>query len=128
MKTHSHWELTDEDLVRIEHLAESATTGPWYAYVVGRDAEAVTNRIELGWCNELGSFKSLEVVGGSAADLDFIASARQDLPRLLLEVRALRARLESMRDAEISMRMRLFTGAAEVPSAGYPLDSRHEAR
>jgi hypothetical protein len=102
MKIQTHERLDEHDLMRIERLIESATAGPWYSYAVGRDTDTASNRIESGWCNELGSFKSMEVAGGTIADLDFIASARQDLPRLLLEVRALRAMLESTHDAQIS--------------------------
>lgn len=97
MKTPTFDELSDEDLERIERLAEAATPGPWFSYVIGRDPEAVSNCIELGSCNELGSFKSIELSGGAAADQDFIASARQDVPRLLTEVRKLRARLDALR-------------------------------
>lgn len=100
-----HEECTDQDLNRIERLIDAATEGPWYSYVVGRDAEAGSSCIEVGACNELGSFQSIEIVGGTVADQDFIASARQDLPKLLLEVRRLRSCLESLRDTEISVRL-----------------------
>jgi hypothetical protein len=93
-------DLSEAELQRTERLVEAATVGPWISYIVGRDADAdlcVANYIELGTCNELGSLRSIELVGGSAADQDFIASARQDVPKLLLEVRALRACLDSLR-------------------------------
>jgi len=90
-------DLSEEDLCRIERLVGSASAGPWISYIVGRDAFAGYNRVELGGlCNELGSFPSLAIVGAQAADQDFIASARQDVPRLLHAVRALRARLQSL--------------------------------
>jgi hypothetical protein len=105
MLMQTHKELTEADLDRIERLVECATAGPWYSYRVGRDADAVSNCIELGACNELGCFRCMEVPGCSAADQDFIASARQDLPRLLFEVRVLRARLEAQREAVVGNRM-----------------------
>ncbi|MBM0108572.1 hypothetical protein JM946_27885 [Steroidobacter sp. S1-65] len=86
-------ELADEDLDRIEARAAAATTGPWFSYVAGRDPEADGSFIELGRCNEVGTFESIELVGATAADQDFIASARQDVPMLLRAVRCLRARL-----------------------------------
>lgn len=90
-------DLSEEDLCRIERLVDSASAGPWISYIVGRDAFAGYNRVELGGlCNELGSFPSLAIVGAQVADQDFIASARQDVPRLLRAVRVLRARLESL--------------------------------
>ena len=87
-------EVSDEELSAIERLVEAATAGPWISYVVGRDAYTLSNCIELGLCNELGSFESINLTGGTVADQDFIAAARQFLPRLVLEVRALRARLD----------------------------------
>jgi hypothetical protein len=89
-------ELSDAELTRIERLISQASPGPWISYVAGRDANAASSCIELGTCNELGSFRSMELTGGSVADQDFIAAARQDLPRLVLEVRMLRALLESL--------------------------------
>jgi hypothetical protein len=105
-------EYSDEELDRIERLSDAATQGPWFSYVVGRDTEAESNCIEVGTCNELGSCKCIEVVGGTVADQDFIASARQDVPRLLLEVRVLRARLDSLRDLEIRSRSLAVPGVA----------------
>jgi hypothetical protein len=110
-------ELSDEELDRIECLIDAATQGPWFSYVVGRDTEVGSNCIEVGYCNELGSFKSIEVLGCTVADQDFIASARQDVPRLLLEVRTLRARLGSLRDAEIGSRLQAMRSVADAPAA-----------
>lgn len=95
-------ELSDEELERVERLIDAASAGPWFSYVEGRDTEAVSTCIELGSCNELGSFASMRLVGGTVADQDFIAGARQYLPRLLREVRVLRARLESLHAAQES--------------------------
>ena len=110
-------ELSDDELDRIECLIDATTQGPWFSYVVGRDTEVGANCIEVGSCNELGCFKSIEIVGGTVADQDFIASARQDVPRLLLEVRTLRTRLDSLRDAEISLRLQVMRSAADAPAA-----------
>jgi hypothetical protein len=89
-------DLSDDELDRIERLAQAATAGPWLSYVVDRDYGAGWNRVELGVCNDLGSFQSIELTGATLADQDFIASARQDVPRLVREVRALRALLDSL--------------------------------
>lgn len=109
-------EFSDDELDRIERLVDAATQGPWFSYVVGRDTEAGSNCIEVGSCNELGSFKSIELSGGTVADQDFIASARQDVPRLLLEVRALRARLGSLRDAEVRSRPQARSSVTDAPA------------
>lgn len=89
-------ELPDEELDRMECLVAAATAGPWVSYVAGREPEAASSCLELGVCNELGSFRTVELIGATSADQDFMASARQDLPRLLREVRALRAYLGSL--------------------------------
>ena len=91
-------ELSDGELERIARLVEAATAGPWISYVIGRDCEAVSTCIELGTCNELGTCDCIELVGGTTADQDFIAGARQYLPQLLREVRTLRARVDSLRE------------------------------
>lgn len=90
------FDLSDDELGAMESRAELASRGPWFSYVVGRDREAWANCIEVGSCNELGSFSAIELRGGTIADQDFIAAARQDLPRLVREVRILRARLRAL--------------------------------
>ena len=90
-------ELSDGDLEQIARLIEAASAGPWTSYVMGRECDAESTCIEIGTCNELGTFDQIELVGGTTADQDFIAAARQCLPRLLLEVRTLRARVNSLR-------------------------------
>ena len=109
-------ELSDDELDRIERMVDAAAQGPWFSYVVGRNTEAGSNCIEVGSCNELGSFKSIELSGGTVADQDFIASARQDVPRLLLEVRALRARLGSLRDAAARSRPQAGSSVPDPPA------------
>ncbi len=89
-------ELSNEELDRIESRIAAATIGPWLSYLAGADLAADSSCIELGSCNEVGTFKSIELIGATAADHEFIANARQDLPRLLHEVRCLRARLQSL--------------------------------
>jgi hypothetical protein len=84
-------ELSDEELTRIERLAEAATVGPWIA---------ISDCVELGICNELGTFACIELSNTRAADRDFIASARQDVPMLLREVRILKARLQLLLEGE----------------------------
>ena len=79
-------DLTDSDLTRIEQLCDAATAGPWTASIEGRDHMAGSNIIQT-------SGDDIEMSGASNADYDFIASARQDVPRLLREVRALRKQL-----------------------------------
>ena len=119
MKMQMYKELTNEDLDRIQGVIDAATEGPWYSYVVGRDAEATSNCIELGTCNELGSFRSMEVAGATVADQDFIASARQYLPLLLREVRVLRVRLDTIRRGEFVLRAPSLRGVFDESAAAF---------
>jgi hypothetical protein len=80
-------EISEHELKLMELRSDAATAGPWFSLIVGRDLEAGSNCIELGGC------AAMEVIGGTDADQDFIANARNDLPRLIVEVRRLRAQM-----------------------------------
>lgn len=112
MSLHKFNALSEEELDRMERRAAAATVGPWLPDSDAPELAANVSVIELGACNELGTFKSIELVGASPADHEFIVNARQDIPRLLQEVRHLRALLQSLDTSmdEIESRMR---GASE---------------
>ncbi|WP_053234675.1 hypothetical protein [Sandaracinus amylolyticus] len=78
--------LTETELDEIEHRCAAATPGPWTAFVEGRDHLAGSSFIRT-------ASDDIEMSGASDADYDFIAHARQDMPRLVAELRALRAAL-----------------------------------
>jgi hypothetical protein len=88
MNTPCHEPISARELDAMESRSNGASPGPWFSYVVGRDLEAGLNCIELGSC------ELMEIIGGTVADQDFIASARTDQPRLIAEIRALRAMIE----------------------------------
>jgi len=75
--------ITDADLARIDLLVHCATRGPWKSYVEGRDHEAGSDFIKT-------PIGDIELSGATVADQDFIASARQDVPALVAEVKRLR--------------------------------------
>jgi hypothetical protein len=81
------------DIQEIESRCYVATRGPWESYVVGRDTEAGMN------CIATGESGSMEIIGGTVADQDFIAHAREDIPRLVIEVRRLRTALVALQAA-----------------------------
>jgi len=88
MPTEESHGLSEDELEQIEQRIRSATVLPWFSWIAGLNMEAGTN------CIELGSLETLELRGGTVADQEFIAHAREDLPRLLQEVRALRVACE----------------------------------
>ena len=79
--------LSQEDLEEISSRCQGATAGPWTSYVEGRDHESGSSFI-------MTSGEDIELAGATIADQDFIAHARQDVPRLLEEVQRLRHSLE----------------------------------
>jgi hypothetical protein len=88
-------DLTEEDLRIIEERAAAATPAPWESFVEGRDHLAGDNFIRTGGlddsCPDL--YVSHDLKPAPVQDQDFIAHARQDVPRLAAEVRRLRALL-----------------------------------
>lgn len=80
--------ITEEELIQIEHRANSAQAGPWKAYIEGRDHESGSSFIMTGTGDQRG--EDIEMNGATIADYDFIANARQDITRLIDEIRKLR--------------------------------------
>jgi hypothetical protein len=83
--------MTDEELDEIERRCAAARPGPWTSYVEGRDHTSGSNFVMVGNDDE-GRGEDIELTGATVADQDFIANARQDIPRLLAEVRRLRGK------------------------------------
>jgi len=80
--------ITEEELMQIEQRANSAQAGPWKAYIEGRDHESGSDFIMTGTDDQRG--EDIELIGATNADYDFIAHARQDIPRLITEIRELK--------------------------------------
>ena len=81
--------ITDKELDEIEFRANSAQPGPWKAFIEDRDHESGSSFIMTG---EEGKSRGvdIELLGATDADYDFIANARQDIPRLIQEIRELK--------------------------------------
>jgi hypothetical protein len=88
-----HKFLTDEELDAISKRVEAAQSGPWKSFVEGRDHTSGSNFIRTGVAESRGD--DIELNGATVEDQDFIAAARQDVPSLLAEIRALKAILVS---------------------------------
>jgi hypothetical protein len=85
-------ELTPAVLDAIDARVERALPGPWWASWEGRDHVSGDSFIGTGQDDHLGPDIYVTTDDGPAGvgDLDFIAGARQDIPRLTAEVRRLR--------------------------------------
>jgi len=79
--------ITDQELEEIEQRCSLAQSMPWEALIEGRDHEGGSNIIKTGESDLRG--EDLEISGATSADLDFIAHARQDIPKLIEEIRKL---------------------------------------
>jgi hypothetical protein len=69
-------------LSEIESRCNRTTRGPWKSYVEGRDHASGSNFI-------MTAGPDIYLHGASVEDQDFIASARQDVPTLVREIRRL---------------------------------------
>lgn len=85
MDTNTFDGMTDEELEKIEARLRGAAPGPWVSFVEGRDHDSGDSFIQT-------PAEDIYLSGATVADQDFIAHAREDLPKLLIEVRRLRAR------------------------------------
>jgi hypothetical protein len=86
---------TDAELDEMDRRVGAASPAPWESSVEGRDHESGDSFILIGDLDDAqpDMYVSHDGVPAPAADLDFIAHARQDVPRLIAEVRRLRALL-----------------------------------
>ena len=85
-----HSDLSAADLKDIELRCEAATAGPWTSFLEGRDHTSGSSFIQT-------AEEDIYLSGATSADQDFIAHARQDIPRLVTEVRRLQVMLEARR-------------------------------
>jgi len=82
--------LSEETLSLIENRSDAATPGPWISFVEGRDHDSGGSIIRAGKMD-------FEIPFITAADQDFIAGAREDIPMLTSEVRRLQKIVEGRR-------------------------------
>lgn len=81
--------LSELEIAEIDSRCSKATPGPWAPFIEGRDHTSGSSFIMTGPKEAPG--EDIELTGATPDDLDFIANARQDVPRLIAEVRRLRA-------------------------------------
>ena len=83
--------MTEEEIFEIEDRWSRTQSGPWKAYIENRDHESGNSFIMTGDDSNRG--EDIEMLGATVADFDFIASAKQDIPALIAEIRELRTLL-----------------------------------
>jgi hypothetical protein len=82
--------LSGEQLAQIERRCKLSMPGPWKSCVEGRDHFGGDNFIMTGG-------EDIYLTAATVNDQDFIASAREDIPLLICEIRRLRALQASSR-------------------------------
>ncbi|WP_329266828.1 hypothetical protein [Streptomyces sp. NBC_01451] len=106
--------LTDEELAEIEELAGAATPGPWHVRQLDDDFAmslvAISTVPDTGAGERWPDFDHRQIVAATLVqqpryvdvaderwdeNANFIANARQDIPRLIAEIRRLRRLLEA---------------------------------
>jgi hypothetical protein len=83
--------ISESELKQMEERSNRAQAGPWKAYIEGRDHKSGGDFIMTGIADQRG--EDIEMTGATHSDYDFIASARQDIPRLIKEIRKLKEQL-----------------------------------
>ena len=88
----SEHHVSDAELDQLRQLGASATPGPWRAMVEGRDHSSGDSFIMIGHEDDRDEdmYVSRDSGPASASDLDFIAAARNYLPRLIDDIAEMR--------------------------------------
>jgi len=92
--------ITDSELDQIAARADAASPAPWESFIEARDHTGGDDFIRVDGLDDaqpdmyIRHYLGATSVPVPAADLDFIAYARQDIPRLVDEIRRLRAEQE----------------------------------
>lgn len=86
--------MDEREIDQIKERCARATPGKWIPYVEGRDFTSGSSFIMTIEGDQRGS--DLEMIGATDADIDFIAHAKQDIPRLIEEVLQLRIKLKEL--------------------------------
>jgi len=84
--------MDSAELEAIRKRCDAATAGPWESFVEGRDHLGGNDFIRTGGLDDQSP--DIELLGASTADQDFIAHARQDIPRLLDEIQRLKQKAD----------------------------------
>jgi hypothetical protein len=82
--------LTDAELDKLARLTAAASPAPWVASVEGRDHTSGDDVVLVGDPREEDMYITRGTSPASATDLDFIAAARNLLPRLITELKSYR--------------------------------------
>ena len=83
-----------DEIVEMRKRVSEATPGPWVSFVEAREKYSGSDVIRTAG-------EDIYLSGATVADQDFIAHARQDLPKVLDELERLRRMLDDSEDRAI---------------------------
>jgi hypothetical protein len=95
--------ISTQELADIENRANEASEGPWTSFINRRDYWGGPDFIRVGteeddlpdmYISRDSPHPGIPAEAASVADHDFIAHARQDVPRLIEEIRRLQGLLD----------------------------------
>jgi hypothetical protein len=97
------WSKIDAEIINMKQRYEATSVAPWVTFVEGRDFELggssfIMTGIPKGdniWGESRG--EDIYITGGTIADQDFIAHARQDIPMLIAEIERLKLMMNDKR-------------------------------
>jgi hypothetical protein len=89
--------LSKEYLAAVRQRCKAATEGIWISSVEGRDHPLGGDTFILREENDKRE-EDLYLTGGTIADHDFIANAKQDIPLLLREIERLQLEVQRLQE------------------------------
>lgn len=84
--------MTQSELENILEICNKATVAPWTSYIEGRDFDSGSSFIMTGE-NENRDY-DIEFVNIKSEDQDFIAMARNVIPKLIDEIVTLKSKIK----------------------------------
>jgi len=85
-------QVSVEELQAIKTRCDAATPGPWISFVESRQKFSGSDFIRTG-------DEDIYLTGATVEDQDFIAHARQDIPRLIAEIERLQNIMERSKNS-----------------------------
>jgi hypothetical protein len=91
--------MTEQELNEIKVRCNKTVNGKWFAVIEGRDQTGGSSFIMTGVENiddvrNKNRGEDVYLIGATVADIDFIANARQDIPKLIAEIEQLKKLLK----------------------------------
>jgi len=81
--------MDDAELDEIERRSQAVLSAPWKSFIEGRGHQSGSNFIQTAGVD-------IELIGATLEDQDFIARSKDDVDRLIKEIRFLKKQLAKL--------------------------------